>query len=90
MSALTPIADIDWLLSHVRFVPIADIATPVPRGELSKVVNFEQKILLPSLVLAGRIRAADLHTSHMRFAEPNVALRTRGRGRTPRKHVHKQ
>jgi hypothetical protein len=27
MSALTPIADIDWRRGNVRFVPIADIAS---------------------------------------------------------------
>ena len=29
MSALPPKADIDWKLSHVHFVPIADIALPL-------------------------------------------------------------
>jgi hypothetical protein len=45
---------------------------------LSKVVNFEQKILLPLVsvdTLCGRSSVAriDPHASRIRFAEPNVA-----------------
>jgi len=35
MSAVIPKADIDWSLSHVRFVPIADIhRAPCDRAEI--------------------------------------------------------
>jgi two-component system, response regulator PdtaR len=73
MSALPPKADIGRHLFDVRFVPIADIATSgAPRGKLSKVVNFEQKILHPlvsvgsSYTPCGRSRCArtDPHIVH--------------------------
>ena len=99
MSALPPKADMCGATRDVRFGPIADIATSrAPRRKLSKVVNFEQKILHPlvsvgsSYTPCGRSRCAriDPHIVHEDFAEPNVALRSRGRGRSPRKHVHSQ
>jgi CheY-like chemotaxis protein len=73
MSALPPKADMCGAARDVRFGPIADItASRPPHGELSKVVNFEQKILHPLVSISssytpcGRTRFAriDPHIVH--------------------------